>query len=127
MKRFILALCLSITFAICSAVAAEQAPAKTAPALEVSTLMRDAEKQKGPITVEGVVSRVYVKDQKLGLIDTAEFKRCGTVTCADAVLPVRWTGTMPEPKSLVRIEGEIRKEGGKMEFLAKTLEKVPSK
>jgi len=100
---------------------------RSAAVLDVSTLMREAEKHQGPIRVEGVVSRVYPKDQKLGLIDTAEFKRCGVVTCADLVLPVRWAGAMPEPKTQVRLEGEIRKSGEGMEFVANALEKVAAK
>ena len=98
-----------------------------AAVLEVSTLMREIDKHKGPVRVEGVVSRVFPKDQKLGLIDAAEFRKCGVVTCADMVLPVRWSGAMPEVKNLVRLEGEIRDAGGKLEFVARSLEKVPTK
>jgi hypothetical protein len=44
--------------------------ARSAAVLEVSALMREAEKyNKGLVRVEGVVSRVYPKDQKLGLMD----------------------------------------------------------
>jgi hypothetical protein len=124
MKRVALALCLALTVPAGVVQATEKAHATTEPTLAVAALMRDAERHKGPVVVEGVVSRVYAKEQKLGLIDTAEFKRCGTVTCADMVLPVRWTGSMPEPKALVRIEGEVRKGAAGLEFLARSLEKV---
>jgi hypothetical protein len=100
---------------------------RSAPVLEVSTFMREIDKQKGVVRVEGIVSAVFVKEQKLGLIDAAEFRRCGVVTCADMVLPVQWKGPMPEVKSLVRLEGVIRKNGEKLEFVAKSLEKVPAK
>lgn len=109
---------------------AQSAALKAAPSdgvLDVSTLMREAKQLEGSIRVEGVVSQVFPKEQKLGLIDAAEFKRCGVVTCADLVLPVRWSGTMPEPKTHVRLEGEIQKLGVRMEFAAKSLEKVSSK
>ncbi len=104
--------------------AAAPGSAPSAEALEVSALMRDATKYKGPVQVEGIVSNVFPKDQKLGLIDTAEFKHCGVVTCAEMVLPVRWNGAMPEPKSLVRVEGEIQKNGARLEFVARSLEKA---
>lgn len=133
MKAKIVALALAMVVPVPFVSGAEKAQiatagsARSAAVLEVSTLMREAEKHQGPIRVEGVVSRVYPKEQKLGLIDTAEFKRCGVVTCADMVLPVRWNGAMPEPKTQVRLEGEIRKSGDGMEFVAKILEKVPAK
>ncbi len=102
------------------------ASAEPASVLDVSALMREPDKHQGPVRVEGVVSRVYPKDQKLGLIDTEEFKRCGVVTCADMVLPVRWAGAMPEPKAHVRLDGEIRKSDRGLEFVANSLETVPA-
>jgi len=95
--------------------------------LEVSTVMREADNHKGAIRLEGVVSKVFPKEQRLGLIDSAEFKKCGVVTCADMVLPVRWNGAMPEAKSIVRLEGEIQKTGEKLEFVARSLEMVSTK
>ncbi len=102
------------------------ASARQETVLDVSTLMREPEKHPGPVQVEGVVSRVYPEDQKLGLIDTGEFKRCGVITCADMVLPVRWAGAMPEPKAQVRLDGEVRKSGRGFEFVARSLETVPT-
>lgn len=101
--------------------------ARPAAVLEVSTLMREVDKHKGPLRVEGVVSKVFPKEQRLGLIDSAEFKKCGVVTCAEIILPVQWSGAMPEVKSLVRLGGEIRKTGEKLEFVARSLEKVQVK
>jgi len=100
--------------------------AEPAAVLDVSALMREPDKHKGVVRIEGVVSRVYPKDQKLGLIDTEEFKRCGVVTCADMVLPVRWTGVMPEPKAHVRLDGEVQKSDRGLEFVANSLETVPA-
>lgn len=100
--------------------------ARSGAVLDVPTLMREADSHKGVVRVEGVVSRVYPKDHKLGLIDTAEFKRCGVVTCAAMVLPVRWAGTMPEPETHVLLEGEVRKSSDGLEFVASSLEGVPT-
>lgn len=102
-------------------------PAGGGAVLEVSTLAREADRLKAPVRVEGVVSKVFPKEHRLGLIDAAEFKRCGGVTCADLVLPVQWSGAMPEVKSLVRASGEIRRRGETMEFVATSLEKVPAR
>jgi hypothetical protein len=131
MKRWILALCLALLFLPSLGTGTEKeglSPAVgSVPVLEVSALMREGDGHKGPVRVEGVVSRVFPKEQKLGLIDAAEFKRCGVVTCADLTLPVQWSGPMPEVKSLVRLEGEIQKSGQRLEFVAKSLEKVQAK
>jgi hypothetical protein len=127
MRRLVLALCLALTVPIGSVQAGDKVPPKSGAALEVSALMREVDKHKGPLRVEGVVSKVFPKEQKLGLIDAAEFRKCGVVTCAEMVLPVQWNGAMPEVKSLVRLEGEIRDAGGKLEFVARSLEKVPAR
>ncbi|MBI5017868.1 MAG: hypothetical protein HZB55_20545 [Deltaproteobacteria bacterium] len=128
MKPWTLAVCIALLAPAAVVGGVEKTPAPAAKAgtiLEVSTLMREVDKHKGPIRVEGVVSKVFPKEQQLGLMDAAEFKKCGRVTCADMVLPVRWGGAMPDVKSLVRLDGEIRKSGEKLEFVAKSLEKVP--
>lgn len=134
MKRCIPVFCLALFTPAALVAGVEKAPApaaagvaKNGPVLDVAALMRDGDKHKGPLRVQGVVSRVFAKEQKLGLIDAAEFKRCGGVTCADMVLPVQWNGAMPEAKSLIRLEGEIRMTGEKLEFVARSLEKVPAK
>ena len=134
MKRWIPVVCLALLTPTALAVGAEKAPApaaaavaKNAPVLELAALMREVDKHKGPLRVEGVVSKVFPKEQRLGLIDSAEFKKCGVVTCAEMILPVQWSGAMPEVKSLVRLGGEIRKTGQKLEFVARSLEKVQVK
>src|SRR5512137_1292408 len=134
MKRWIPVVGLALLIPAALVASAEKAPApaavsaaKNGPVLEVAALMREVDKHKGPLRVEGVVSKVFPKEQRLGLIDAAEFKKCGVVTCADMVLPVQWNGAMPEVKSLVRLDGEIRDAGGKLEFVARSLEKVPAR
>lgn len=127
MKGLVLAFCLAFAFPGGAALAAEKAHATAGPALEVSAFMRDVEKHKGPVVVEGVVSQVYSKEQRLGLIDAAEFKRCGVVTCATEVLPVRWSGKMPEAKDVVRVEGEVKKGAAGLEFVARSVVKAQSR
>jgi len=86
--------------------------------------MRQLDRYPGPVTVEGVVSRVFPNRQMLALIDVQELKKCKVVTCAKLTLPVRWNGSMPEVKSIVRVDGEIREEGKHLVFFAKALKKV---
>ncbi len=92
----------------------------------VDQLMKNVDKHRGSINVEGVVSAVSPKDHMLSLIDTQEFKKCAVVTCATLTLPVRWLGTMPSIKDQVRIEGEIKENRGKLIFEAKTLQGAAS-
>ncbi len=75
-------------------------------------------------TVEGVVSAVWPKQGRLGLIDAEEFKRCGVVTCAQMTLPVLWAGEMPLVASTVHVTGKVTKKGMRLMFEASGLETV---
>lgn len=92
--------------------------------LGVEALMKAPKRHRGSVQVEGVVSAIAPKQQTLALIDTAEFQKCSTVECAPLALPVRWTGRMPTVTSAVRVGGEIQGSGGKLIFVARTLEKM---
>lgn len=96
--------------------------------LGVDEFMQHVEQHRGTVRVEGVVSAVAPAQQTLALIDRREFQACAVTTCARLTLPVRWTGPMPALRDLVRLEGKVQHEGGKLIFKARTLEKVtPSK
>lgn len=136
MKRFILVLLLTLIFPmvlICNggrnegvlsaAFAAESGTGKT---VGVDQLMKNVEKYRGSISVEGVVSAVSAREHMLSLIDTQEFKKCRVTTCATLTLPVRWAGAMPSIKDQVRVEGEIKEHKGKLVFEAKTLQVAAS-
>ena len=88
----------------------------------VDTLMREAERRRGPAIVEGVVSQVFPDRDLMGLIDAEEFRKCKVVSCASLTLPVRWEGPMPELASTVRVDGEVQKEGVRLLFVARALE-----
>ena len=90
----------------------------------VRQFMSQVDRYPGPVTVEGVVSRVFPKRQMIALIDVQELKECKVVTCAQLTLPVRWNGSMPEVKSIVRVNGEVREEGKHLVFFAKALKEV---
>ncbi len=136
MKHFVLFVLLTITISVvlaCNvgrngftsppAYAAESGPGGT---VGVDQLMKNVDKHRGSVSVEGVVSAVSPRDHTISLIDTQEFKKCAVVTCATLTLPVRWSGTMPSVKNQVRIEGEIKENKGKLIFQAKTLEGADS-
>jgi hypothetical protein len=92
--------------------------------LGVEAFMRNVDDHRGTVRVEGVVSAVAAADRTLTLIDVAELKRCGVVTCAPLSLPVRWNGPMPSVPDVVRLTGEVQDQHGKLIFLASTLEKL---
>ena len=98
------------------------AESETGGILGVDQLMKNVDKYRGSIRVEGVVSAVSAKEHMLSLIDVQEFKKCAVVTCATLTLPVRWAGSMPSIKDQVRAEGEIKENKGKLIFEAKTIE-----
>lgn len=96
------------------------------PVIEVDSLMKAPEKYPGTIRVRGMVRKVYSKKQRLGLID-AHYLGCCTTPCdSGSLLPVTWTGDMPSIRALVLVTGETRQAGGTFEFVAKSLEIVPS-
>ena len=96
---------------------------KTNAVLGVENFMRNVERYRGDVRVEGVVSAVSATNQTLGLIDVREYQSCGLKGCALS-LPVHWTGEMPTVGQAIRTDGEVQKTKGKLVFVAKTLEKV---
>lgn len=109
-----------------AATPSSQPAATTAPvSIGVEELMRNVKKYPGVVVVEGVVSAIASNDHKLALIDTKEFKECADVGCAELVLPVRWSGSMPSVRQTVRAIGEVKKEGdGKLAFVASNIQVV---
>jgi hypothetical protein len=92
--------------------------------LGVAKLMRGVDGYRGaPVQVEGVVSFVDSDAQLLALIDVEEFRQCDLAHCA-LVLPVRWTGVMPQVREAVRVKGTVQEEDGKFLFAAQILEKA---
>jgi hypothetical protein len=116
--RILLALFLGFAMALpVSLLALDQAPVVE----PVDAFMRSAEPGKR-VTVEGVVSAVWPKRKRLGLIDAEEFRKCRVVTCAQMTLPVLWAGEMPEIASIVHIAGEVSKRGMRLIFDADSLD-----
>jgi hypothetical protein len=90
----------------------------------VDDFMKNVDRYRGKVSLEGVVSAVAPEQQAVSLIDAKEFQACGVTTCAQLTLPVQWRGPMPAVGALVRVEGQARKIKGKLMFVADKLEKV---
>lgn len=98
--------------------------ASTNAVVGVEKFMRGVEGYRGLVQVEGVVQKVSARSKSMALIDVEEFRKCGLADCADAVLPVRWAGKLPEPGQAVRVTGEVQKQKGKLVFMASELARV---
>lgn len=85
--------------------ATTQAPARV---LAVNDLRQAPERFTGPIRVQGVVGGTKESDHMFGLVDTREVEKCGTTTCAEFLLPVRWTGAMPQVGEAVTVSGRLQ-------------------
>ncbi len=92
--------------------------------LGVDEFMKNVDRYRGKVSLEGVVSAVAPEQQAISLIDANEFRACGTTTCAQLTLPVQWRGPMPAVSDLVSVEGEAREVKGKLRFVADKVEKV---
>ena len=92
--------------------------------LGVEEFMREVDNHPGQVRLEGVVSAVAAEERALTLIDVAELERCGVVTCAPLSLPVQWNGEMPAVRDFVVLKGEVAESGGKLFFLAHSLERI---
>jgi hypothetical protein len=90
----------------------------------VNQFMKNPDKYSGEISVKGVVSHVFSQQKLVALIDVEELRACKVVTCARLTLPVRWEGSMPEIKSIVKVNGKLSKEGERLVFSAKSLKKI---
>jgi hypothetical protein len=75
------------------------------PVLGVQEFMKNVDRYRGQVRLEGVVSAVSPADQALSLIDIQEFKDCGVTTCAPLTLPVKWQGPWPAIRDIVQLEG----------------------
>lgn len=99
-------------------------PAGKLRVIGVDVLMRAPDKYQGTVRVRGMVSSVFPKEQRLGLLDAVYLNCCSSPCDGTPILPVRWIGVMPTIKTLVLVTGEIQRAGEKLEFVAKSIETV---
>ena len=116
MKKTLIIGCLMVVVApiVVSQIQTNSAPPATPPpaakssstnvVLGVENFMKNVDRYRGNVRVEGVVITVSATNQMLGLIDVREFQTCGLEQCSLS-LPVRWTGTMPAVGQAVHADG----------------------
>jgi len=103
---------------------AGEVAASSKKVLGVDDFMKNVDRYRGRVSLEGVVSAVAPEQQVISLIDSGEFQACGVTTCAQLTLPVQWRGPIPAVLDLVRVEGQAKEVKGKLMFVADKLEKV---
>lgn len=121
---FITAIAVAFLLVFGPALHAGEAAASRPAILGVDEFMKNVDRYRGKVSVEGVVSEVVPEKQAFSLIDPKEFQACGVTTCAQLTLPVQWRGPMPSVHNLVRVEGQAQEVKGKLMFVADKLEKV---
>jgi hypothetical protein len=107
---------------VASTAAPATSPAASEAILGVNDLMKNVDRHKREVRVQGVVSAVAAQSQSLALIDSREAKECGVEGgCAELLLPVHWAGAMPKVGQSVQLSGSVQESGGKLLFAAKAL------
>ena len=119
-----LAVALLLVFSIDQGLPAEGAAVSPQAVSGVDDFMKNVDRHRGKVSLEGVVSAVAPEQQTISLIDAKEFQACGVTTCAQLTLPVQWRGPVPAVGDLVRVEGQAQEVKGKLMFVADKLEKV---
>lgn len=87
-------------------------PVVAAAPLEIDAV-KSAKALPGTLEVVGVVANRNASAGTFSLIDREEFRKCKSVSCANFLLPVRWSGKLPSVASVIKVKGAIRdtKEG----------------
>ena len=111
-------------FSIGHGLAASEVAVSTQAVFGIDDFMKNVDRYRGKIRLEGVVSAVSPEQQAISLIDAKEYEACGVTTCAHLTLAVQWRGPMPAVSDMVRVEGQAQEVKGKLMFVADKLEKV---
>jgi hypothetical protein len=118
------ALALAFLLVFSPGLQAGEAAASRQAILGVDEFMKNVDRYRGKVSLEGVVSAVTPEQQAISLIDGGEFQACGVTTCAQLTLPVQWRGPLPAVGDQVSIEGQAQEIKGKLIFVADKLKKV---
>ncbi len=93
--------------------------------VHVDELADSPERFDHEVTLRAVVSAVNKSQGVFSVIDSREFESCGVLTCAKHNLPVKFTGPLPEPKTVVEITGQVVESDRGLVFDAKRVDVVP--
>ena len=101
---------------------AAEASASPQAILGVDEFMKNVDRHREKVILEGVVGAVVPRQQEITLLDKEKILVCACVQVN--LLPVQWCGPMPAMGDLIRIEGQPREVKGKLMFVADKLAKV---
>jgi hypothetical protein len=101
---------------------AAESSASSKAILGVDEFMKNADRYRGKVSLEGVVGTIVPREQAITLMDKGKLGVCACVQVN--LLPVQWCGPMPAMGDLIRIEGQAQEVEGKLMFVADKLEKI---
>ena len=105
--------------------AAAEADAGSRKVVQVDELAAKPEEFKGEFVLRAVVAGVKESEGVISVIDSREYESCGVLTCAENYLPVKPTGKLPQPKTVVELTGRVVKSDKGLLFEASRLDVVP--
>ena len=114
----------------------KDAPVGTEPALaarsgpaskfvHVDDLARSPGGFTGEIVLRAAVVGVNRSEGVFGVIDSREFESCGSLSCAENTLPVKFGGKLPPPRAVVEITGRVVRDERGLVIDARLVEAVP--
>jgi len=105
-------------------------PAVAAKSDGVGRVVQVDEIAKGPgvfqneFVLRGAVAGIRKTEGVFAVIDAREFKLCGVLTYANNTIPVKFTGDLPAPRSIVEITGRVVKDKKGLVIAARRVEIV---
>lgn len=84
--------------------------------------VKSAKTLPGTLEVVGVVAKRNASTGTFSLIDREEFRKCRSVSCANFLLPVRWSGKLPSIASVIKVRGTLRDTQEGMFLFAESVE-----
>ena len=129
---FVVAAGITHAFVYKRASATDQKPTLAANAaalsglIHVDDLVKMPQGFRGHIVLRAVVARVNKPQGVFGVIDAREYESCGSLSCCDQpILPIKFAGDLPEPKTFVRITGRVARSEKGLVFEARGVEVLP--
>ena len=101
-------------------------PEASSGLIHVDDLAKNPEGFSGDVVLRAVVAGVNKPQGVFGVIDAREYEQCGSLSCCEEpILPVKFAGNLPEPKTFVQITGRVVRGEKGLVFEARSLEIMP--
>jgi hypothetical protein len=101
----------------------EVALAVTNEFVQVDALAENPDQFQGEFVLRAAVAGVNEAEKVFGVIDAREFESCGRVDCCkEDILPIKFAGKFPKPKTIVRITGRVTRNEKGLIFEANRVE-----